>query len=86
MKHHCLDGLVNECAMNRFLEIDDKAWTGLEETSACSPVSHHVGGVRFFSIQMLFLLYFLCFLLLTSLSMASLGLSGSILKSHVKSD
>lgn len=30
--------------MNRFLEIEDKAWNGLEETSACSPVSHHVGG------------------------------------------
>ncbi|CAI9110888.1 OLC1v1010980C1 [Oldenlandia corymbosa var. corymbosa] len=28
----------------RYLEIDSKAWTGLEETSACSPVNHHVGA------------------------------------------
>ncbi|KAL3525318.1 hypothetical protein ACH5RR_013690 [Cinchona calisaya] len=28
----------------KYLEIDSKAWSGLEETSACSPVKHHVGG------------------------------------------
>lgn len=64
-EHNCLNGLVNECTMHRFLEIEDKAWTGLEETSACSPVSHHVGGVRCFfhpnALSFFFLLSFVMF-------------------------
>ncbi|XP_022844005.1 transmembrane and coiled-coil domain-containing protein 4 [Olea europaea var. sylvestris] len=28
----------------KFLEIDKKAWSGLEETSGCSPPKHHVGA------------------------------------------
>lgn len=33
--------------MSRFLEIDDKAWSGLEETAASTPPKHHVGAVSF---------------------------------------
>lgn len=31
--------------MNRFLEIDSSAWSGLEETTGYSPAKHHVGAV-----------------------------------------
>lgn len=33
--------------MNRFLEIDEKAWSGLEETAGLSSPKHHVGAVSF---------------------------------------
>ncbi|KAL3527176.1 hypothetical protein ACH5RR_011832 [Cinchona calisaya] len=37
----------------KYLEIDSKAWSGLEETSACSPVKHHVGAfLRLLSEEM----------------------------------
>ncbi|XP_027079529.1 transmembrane and coiled-coil domain-containing protein 4-like [Coffea eugenioides] len=28
----------------KYLDLDNKAWSGLEETSACTPVKHHVGA------------------------------------------
>lgn len=31
--------------MNRFLEIDSGAWSGLEETAGTSSAKHHVGAV-----------------------------------------
>lgn len=34
--------------MNRFLEIDSAAWSGLQESAATSPASHHVGAVSSF--------------------------------------
>lgn len=34
--------------MDRFLEIDSAAWSGLQETAAASPASNHVGAVRLF--------------------------------------
>lgn len=37
--------------MIRFLEIDKNAWTGLEETAASSPATHHIGAVRFFFVS-----------------------------------
>jgi hypothetical protein len=31
----------------RFLEIDPKAWPGVEKTAATSDPKHHIGAVRF---------------------------------------
>lgn len=33
--------------VDRFLEIDKKAWSGLEETAGSSSPKHHVGAVSF---------------------------------------
>lgn len=44
--------------MIRYLEIDGKAWSGLEETSVCSPVNHHVGAVSSSSLQFYTLFFF----------------------------
>lgn len=33
--------------MCRFLDIEEVAWLGLEETAGSSPAKYHVGAVRF---------------------------------------
>jgi hypothetical protein len=37
--------LIVDIVMNRFLEIDSSAWSGLEETAGSSSAKHHVGAV-----------------------------------------
>lgn len=37
---------IRDTVSRRFLEIDPKAWVGVEKTAASSDPKHHIGAVR----------------------------------------
>lgn len=57
LQHFLVFHIIDVYCDSRFLEIDGRAWSGLEETAVATPASHHIGAVSFYLLYLF--LYFI---------------------------